>query len=117
MPIPGVKRGLRWLADQPSTYDFGLAFFAAAVGYSSAIQQYWQHHYKLTWLLVVATTLALFFSCIKNAVTLRTARQKESSSDLEGCLHTLHSNLKPDWDPPIGSRFTDPSKAVRNSNR
>jgi hypothetical protein len=98
VPIPTVKRGVRWLLEQPGAYDLGLAFFTGVVGLSSAIAQYSQGHHRLAAVLAAATVSALIVGFAKSTVTLVLARRKESTQDLEGCLYTLHSLLTPEWD-------------------
>ena len=98
MPIPTVKRGARWLLEQPGAYDLGLAFFTGVVGLSSATAQYSQGHHRLAAVLTAATVSALVVGFAKSTVTLVLARRKESTQDLEGCLYTLHSLLTPEWD-------------------
>jgi hypothetical protein len=96
--IRATKRGVRWLAEQPNTYDLGLAFFTAIVGFSSAADQYGRGNIGLASLLALATAAALVLNFVKGAVSLAALRRKESPHELEGCLHTLHSVLLSSWE-------------------
>lgn len=101
MPLAGVKRGFAWVFTQPSTYDVGIAVFAAVVGYSSASLQYSQGHSRIRLVLAVATSAALILTWVKSGVSLRQAHRKDSPHELEGCLHALHSVLLATGSPDV----------------
>ena len=95
MPIPRPPGGVRWLLAQTGTYDVLIGVFASAVGFSSAWIYASQGRHVLAFLVGSGTVGVLFFTLIKQAVGLGAARKKESTHELEGCLHTLHAVLVP----------------------
>jgi hypothetical protein len=95
MPIPRPPRGLRWTVQQTAAYDLLIALFASVVGFSAAWNYSSQNHPGLAALAVLGTVGVLLFSVAKQGVGLAAARKKDSSHELEGCLHTLHEVLEP----------------------
>ncbi|HXD16022.1 MAG TPA: GAF domain-containing protein [Vicinamibacterales bacterium] len=95
MAIPRPPRGLRWIFSQTSSYDIAIALFASVAGLSAAWTS-WSQNRPLPASLALAGTLGvLIFSVIKQAVSLAAARKRQSTHELEGCLHTLHEVLAP----------------------
>src|SRR5262245_31939543 len=93
MPIPGPPKGWRWVIRQPSTYGILIGLFAAAIGASSALN-YWEQKRTAPAILVGAGTVGvLLFTLAQHFVGLAAARKKDSTHELEGCLHTLHAML------------------------
>jgi hypothetical protein len=93
--IPQPRQGLRWLATQPATYDLLITVFASTIGFSSAANYAGQQRYKLSAAVMAATVAVLVFASVKHMLSLAEARRKESTHELEGCLHTLHAVLDP----------------------
>jgi len=93
--IPRPPRGLRWIFSQTSTYDIAIAVFASVAGLSSAWTSWSQDRPVPALLALSGTVGVLVFSVIKQAVSLAAARRKQSTHELEGCLHTLHEVLAP----------------------
>lgn len=96
MPIPRPPKGVRWLFAQTATYDILIAGFASAIGFSSALSYAAQERPGLALLVGSATIGVLCFTVVKQIVGLAAARKKESTHELEGCLHTLHALLSPE---------------------
>ena len=95
MAIPRPPRGLRWIFSQTSTYDIAIALFASVAGLSSAWTS-WSRDRPVPALLALSGTVGvLVFSVTKQAVSLAAARKRQSTHELEGCLHTLHEVLAP----------------------
>ncbi|HEY3162105.1 MAG TPA: hypothetical protein VGJ78_24255 [Vicinamibacterales bacterium] len=95
MAIPRPPYGLRWIFSQTSTYDIAIAGFASVAGLSSAWTSWSQDRPVPALLALSGTVGVLVFSVIKQAVSLAAARRKQSTHELEGCLHTLHEVLAP----------------------
>jgi hypothetical protein len=94
--IPRPPRGPRWIFAQTPTYDVVIVLFASVAGLSSA-WNFWSQNRLAPALLALAGTVGvLVFSVIKQAVGLAAARKKQSTHELEGCLHTLHAVLAPE---------------------
>jgi len=113
MPIPRPAKGLRWLFSQTATYDILVAVFAAAIGFSGADSYYSQGRIRLAGIVGLATVGVVFFSVLKQVVTLSAARMRISTHELEGCLYTLRAVLAPGADVrlrlavhvPVGEHF------------
>ena len=96
MPIPRPPRGARWLAGQAAAYDLAIAIFAAVVGFSSAWNYATQGRNQIAFLVGGATIGVLAFTLAKHGISLSAARKKQSTHELEGCLHALHAILEPE---------------------
>ncbi len=95
MAIPRPPQGLRWLLAQTHTYDVLIAIFASAIGFSAAVNYVAQGR-RYSGLVVGAATIGvLCFTAVKQAVGLAAARKKDSTHELEGCLHTLRAVFAP----------------------
>ncbi len=106
MVIPRQRRGLGWLFSQTSTYDILIAAVASVVGISSASNYWSQQRPAIALMVGIATVLVLLFSVVKNGIGLAAARSKDSTHELEGCLHTLHAVLDPaGCTPPVTLRL------------
>jgi hypothetical protein len=96
MPIPRPPRGARWLLAQAGVYDLLIALFACAIGFTSA-WNYASQGRRLSAVLVgLGTVGVLCFSAAKQLLGLAAAWKKDSTHELEGCLHTLHAVLAPE---------------------
>lgn len=95
MPIPRRPRGLRWIFQQTSTYSVLIALFAFPVGLASAWNYWSQNRPVIAALVFLGIVGVLCFSVARDIVGLAHARKNESTHELEGCLHTLHSVLAP----------------------
>lgn len=71
------------------------AGFTAVLGATSVINYALLHHNYLAITVGLATVGILAITIAKNAVTLREAKQKTSTHELEGCLLTLLTALDP----------------------
>lgn len=102
MAIPRPKRGWRWLLTQAATFDIAIAGFAAVVGLTSAVNYGLQRHPWLAAVVGGATVIVLVLAAVRGVITLKEASKKESTHELEGCLHTLHAVLDPAEDQVSG---------------
>jgi hypothetical protein len=98
MPIPRSPTGVRWLFRQTATYDFLICIFASAAGFATALNYLSQQRPYLAILVGGATFLVLAFTAAKHAITFASESRKQSTHELEGCLHTLHAVLTPQYD-------------------
>jgi len=95
MPIPRPPRGIRWILGQTATYDILIALFASVIGFSSAWNYFSSGKTFLAFVASLGTVGVLAFAVARQGIGLATARKKESSHELEGCLYTVHAVLAP----------------------
>jgi hypothetical protein len=93
--IPRSRSGLRWLFTQPQTYDVIVGVGASVIGVLSTLSYVGQQRYRSALAFGIATAAVLIASFAKHALGLAQARKKESTHELEGCLHTLYAVLDP----------------------
>jgi hypothetical protein len=95
VPIPRRKTGLARLFNQTATYDFLIAIFASAVGWASALNYLSQGKPWLALAVAIGTASVLAVTSIKQGVAWAAQNKKESTHELDGCLHTLRAALDP----------------------
>jgi hypothetical protein len=93
--IPRPERGIRWALQQTATYDVLIALFTPAIGVAAAWNYWSQNHHLVAVVVAIGVAIVVLLSIAKHAVGLRAARKRESTHELEGCLHTLHEVLAP----------------------
>jgi hypothetical protein len=87
-------------------YDVLVTVATSIIGFSSAANYAAQNRYTYAVLVAIATAGVSLFNIVKGGLVLAAARRKESTHELEGCLHTLHAVLDPfGFDPMLVLRL------------
>ena len=96
MQIPRPATGIKWLLRQTAVYDAVVAVLVLFVGLPTVANYWAAGRHRLAITIATAMIGVALLNVVKHAVALASARNKESTHELEGCLHTLHQALAPD---------------------
>ncbi len=97
MGLPSPPQGFQWLARQPTFYGLlATLVFTPMVGWPTLLRAIGDQNYVAASMTAAGTLGVMACGSIAQALNLWSAWQKDSTSDLEGCLHILHAILAPE---------------------